>query len=73
VLEDQEAAKSTLHTFLNINDQMDAAIVAVQVRSSPEEYKAFKLGVGYVMAEIFEKIIVPICDRHPELKPPAMK
>jgi hypothetical protein len=41
VFEDQEAAKSTLHTFLNINDQMDAAIVALQARSSPEEYKAF--------------------------------
>jgi hypothetical protein len=73
VFENQETAKLTLHTFLRINEQMDEAIVAVQARSAPEECKAFKLGVGYVMAEIFEKIIVPICNRHPELKPTEMK
>ncbi len=68
----QEAAKATLKTFLSINDQMDDAIIAVQGRTSPEEYKAFKRAAGYVLVEIFEKIIEPICERHPELKPPEM-
>ena len=37
-----------------------------------EEYKAFKRDVGYVMYELFDKIVEPICKLHPSLKPPGM-
>jgi hypothetical protein len=73
LFENPEVAKSTLQTFLSINGEMDAAIVAAESRSSPAEYKAFKRAVGYVMFEVFEKIIEPICNRHPSLKRPEMK
>jgi hypothetical protein len=73
LFENLEVAKSTLQTFLSINGEMDAAIVAVESRSSPEEYSAFKRAVGYVMFEVFEKIIEPICKQHPSLKPPEMR
>ncbi|MFZ0978280.1 MAG: hypothetical protein WAN23_02655, partial [Candidatus Acidiferrales bacterium] len=66
-------AKYVLQLFLGLNDQMDESVRAVEARSSPEEYKAFKRGVGYVMYEVFEKIIEPICMRHPSLKPPNME
>ncbi len=51
---------------------MDAAIIAIEPKISPEECKAFKRGVGFVMYEIFEKIVQPICKQHPSLKPPGM-
>jgi hypothetical protein len=73
VFENPEVAKYVLQRFLNINDQMDDSILAVEKDTSAEEYKAFKRGVGYVMSEIFEKIIEPICKRHPSLKPPEME
>jgi hypothetical protein len=74
LFENLEVAKSRLQTFLSIiNGEMDAAIVAVESRSSPEEYSAFKRAVGYVMFEVFEKIIEPICKQHPSLKPPEMR
>jgi hypothetical protein len=73
VFENPEVAKYVLQRFLNINDQMDESILTVEKDTSVEEYKAFKRGVGYVMYEIFEKIIEPICKRHPSLKPPEME
>lgn len=73
MFEDKETAQHILQLFLSINDQMDDAIRSVEHKTSPEEYKAFKRGVGYVMYEVFEKIIEPICKRHPSLKPPEME
>jgi hypothetical protein len=73
LFQNENTAKHVLEVFLNINGQMDDSIRFVENGSSPEEYKAFKLAVGYVMCEVFEKIIEPICERHPSLKPPEME
>jgi hypothetical protein len=51
---------------------MDEAIAAVESRVAPEELKAFKRAVGYVIYEVFEKIIEPISERHPALRPPGL-
>ena len=59
--------------FLNINDQMDDSIRAVEKQTSAEELKAFKRGVGHVIYELFEQIVEPICKRHPSLRPPEME
>ena len=67
-----ETAKYVLQLFLSINDQVDDAIRALENKASPEEYKAFQGGVGHAMYEAFEQILVPICKRHPSLRPPEM-
>lgn len=56
--------------FLSINDQLDESIRAVEKGTSPAEYKAYKRGVGYVLYEVFEKVLEPLYLRHPLLKPP---
>ena len=73
MFEDKEIAQHILQVFLSINGEMDDAVRSVERKTSPEEYKAFKRGVGYVMCEVFEKIVEPICKRHPSLKPPDME
>jgi hypothetical protein len=40
-----------------MNGPMDDCIRESQ--TSPEEYKAFKRGVGHVMYEVFEQIVEP--------------
>jgi len=52
---------------------MDDAIRSVEHKASPEEYKAFKRGVGHVMYEVFEQIVEPICKQHPSLRPPDIE
>jgi hypothetical protein len=73
LFEDREAAKYVLEAFLKINDQMDESIRTVENKVSPDEYKAFKRGVGHVMFEVFQQIVEPICKRHPTLRPPEME
>jgi hypothetical protein len=73
LFENAEIAKYVIQVFLSINDQMDDSIRAVEKQTSPEEFKAFKRGVGHVMYEVFERIVEPICKRHPALRPPEME
>jgi hypothetical protein len=73
LFENSETAKLVLQTFLNINNEMDLAIVAIGHQASPEEYKSFKKAVGYVMFEVFDKIIEPICKQHPSLRSSGMQ
>lgn len=73
LVEDPETAKYVLQLFLGINDQMYESIITVEKKISAEEYNAYKRGIGHVIYEIFEKIIVPQCKRHPSLKPPEME
>jgi hypothetical protein len=73
LIEDPKTAKYVMELFLNINDQMDQSVVTVAKETTAEECKAYKRGVGYVMYEVFEKIIVPICKQHPSLKPPGLE
>jgi hypothetical protein len=70
---DEETAKRILELFLSINGQMNDAIASVEHRTSPEEYKAFKRGVGHVIYEVFEQVVEPICKQHPSLRPPEME
>jgi hypothetical protein len=73
LFEDQQTARNILQVFLGINDQMDDAIRSVEHKTSTEEYKAFELGVGHVMYEVFQQIVEPICKQHPSLRPPEME
>lgn len=72
MFEDSEVAKQVLTLFLGINGQMNHCIESLENRISPEEQKSFKRSVGYIMYEVFDKIVEPICKRHPSLKPPEM-
>jgi len=76
VFENPETVKYVLQLFLGINGQMEDSIRTIEGQAgqaSPEEYKAFKRGVGHLMYEVFEQIVEPICKRHPLLRPPEME
>jgi hypothetical protein len=70
LFDNPEVAKHVLQVFLGINGQMNESIESVEKSVSPDEYRAFKKGVGYVMYEVFDRIVEPICKRHPSLRPP---
>jgi hypothetical protein len=73
LFQNEEIAKHILQVFLSINGQMNDAIEFVEHRTSPEEYKAFRRGVGHVIYEVFEQVVEPICKKHPSLRPPEME
>lgn len=73
MIEDTDTARRVVQLFLNINDQMDESIRAVERQTSADEYKRYKRAIGFVMYEVFDKIIEPLCRQHPSLKPPEME
>lgn len=73
MFENPEVAQRVLQTFLHLNGQMDQSVAAVEKNVSPSEFKEFKKAVGCVMYEVFDKIVEPICERHPALRPPEMQ
>jgi hypothetical protein len=73
LFQNEEIAKRILQLFLSINGQMNDSIASVEHQTSPEEYKAFRRGVGHVIYEVFEQIVEPICKQHPSLRPPEME
>jgi hypothetical protein len=70
LIENPEVAKYVSQFFLDLNGQLDESIVTVEKGISPAEYKAYKRAIGYVMYEVFDKILEPLYLRHPSLKPP---
>lgn len=73
MIENPEAAKSISQTLLNINGQLDESIRKIEAQVTPDEFKAYKRGVGYVLYEIFERLLEPLYERHPSLKPPNLE
>jgi len=69
---DKDTAEYVVELFLALNSQMIDVIRTIEPKVSPEECKAFKRGVGFVIYEVFDKIVEPICKQHPSLKPPGM-
>jgi hypothetical protein len=70
LIENVEVAKYVSQFFLNIYGELNESIMTVEKGASPAEYKAYKRGVGYIMYEVFDKILEPLYLRHPLLKPP---
>jgi hypothetical protein len=68
-----DTARYVLQAFLSVNGQMNESIESAGTVASPEDLKSLKRGVGNVIHEVFDKIIEPICKRHPSLKPPEME
>ena len=73
MFENPETAAYVVQVFLSINGQLNESIEAVEKRTGSEEHKVFKKAVGHVVYEVFDKIIEPICKRHPSLRPPGME
>jgi hypothetical protein len=73
LIENPEKAKYVLEVFLGINGQMKETLEIVEEGVSPEEYIAYRTALGHLIYEVFEKMIEPICKRHPSLKPAEME
>jgi len=68
LFQNPEIAKTVLQLFLSINDQMDDSIRAVENKTTQEELKAFKRGVGHVMYEVFDLVNSSCSNPRPSAK-----
>ncbi|HZP76582.1 MAG TPA: hypothetical protein VFB45_10600 [Pseudolabrys sp.] len=69
----REAAKIVLDAVLRHAAEQDTALIEIQAKCSPEEFKRYKQMIGKSMGAIFLEIVHPIVAQYPDLKPPQMK
>ena len=62
-----------MRTAIGVNSALNGSLYSVRDVETEEDYKRYRLAVGHVIAEVFERIIEPIGAQHPELTPPEMK
>lgn len=53
-------------------DQLMSALHQLKNELSPEEFERWKQAVGRSMGTIYEELLEPICQEHPEVIPKAL-
>ncbi|EKG6304773.1 hypothetical protein O3722_004532, partial [Salmonella enterica] len=53
--------------------EVDESVAVVQSRCDESEFKAYREAVGFTMDEILIKIMNPLYEKHPEIKPKGLK
>ncbi len=69
MIEDIEVAKQVSHALIQAFDVLGNSIVIVNERCSREEAEAYREKVGNIFYDIVFKMLEPLSDKHPELKP----
>ncbi|HEC9119087.1 TPA: hypothetical protein ACIBV0_000700 [Salmonella enterica subsp. enterica serovar Litchfield] len=68
------------HTAILISDlmlrfgkELDESVAVVQSRCDEDEFKVYREAVGLIMGEMLIKIMNPLYEKHPEIKPKGLK
>jgi len=69
MIHDKQIAKRMLDLMDAISHQVNESIREVQEQCTEEEFKAYRRGAGLVMGYAFTDVMVPIYEKHPDLKP----
>jgi hypothetical protein len=73
MIEDETNARKISELMLDYGARLDASVEAMQSTLPPNEFRSYRRVIGGVMAEMLLKIMNPIYQRHPSLKPPELK
>ena len=69
MIKDRETARELVAAAFDASNRLDSSIEKIVQTASPEDLQAYKRAVGTMMAELYERIFVPIFDKHPDLMP----
>ena len=64
---DHEVAAEVLEMMVKFRDELNESLITLQSRIPEEEWKAYRLGVGAIMAEMLGAVTYHIGERYPDL------
>lgn len=64
-----EAVLGDVHQAINL---LNESIVEAMALAPEEEWRAYRRQVGHVMAEMYDRLLKPLYDQHPDLEPVAL-
>ncbi|EJO1529163.1 hypothetical protein NRB30_004411, partial [Salmonella enterica] len=53
--------------------ELDESVAVVQSRCDEDEFNVYRETVGFIMGEMLIKIMNPLYEKHPEIKPKGLK
>jgi hypothetical protein len=65
---DHAVAAQAVEAMKRIIGDLDQMLIDLQPIAPEDEYRACRLAIGHVMAEVFERIGEPITIHHPDLR-----
>ena len=69
MFEDRELSEKVSSIGLTVYRMFDESLVVARKHATDDEFKEYRLAVGHVLAEVLERVMNPIWQRHPDLCP----
>ncbi len=73
MVNDKDTAILISDLMLRFGKELDESVAVVQSRCDENEFKAYREAVGFIMGEMLIKIMNPLYEKHPEIKPKGLK
>ena len=66
---ERETARSVLAVMFEYGGKLNDAMLEIRETSDEEEFARYRRAIGNVLDSVFDQIINPILEEHPDLKP----
>lgn len=73
MVNDKDTAISISDLMLRFGKELDESVAVVQSRCDEDEFNVYREAVGFIMGEMLIKIMNPLYEQHPEIKPKGLK
>jgi hypothetical protein len=73
MIRDVHVAQQISGLMIEFQGRLNNSIFVVEEKCSSLEFKAYRLAVGKIMAEMLLEVMNPLYAEHPSLKPPELK
>lgn len=73
MISDKNTAILINELMLRFGKELDEFVAVVQSRCDQDEFNAYREAVGFIMGEMLIKIMNPLYEKHPEIKPKELK
>lgn len=73
MVSDKNTALLISDLMLRYGKELDESIALVQSQCDEEEFNAYREAVGFIMGGMLIKIMNPLYEKHPDIKPKGLK
>jgi hypothetical protein len=73
MIDNEDVARQVSDLMLDYNSRLNASLILVRDRGSPEQFVSYRRAVAKIMTDMLLDIMNPLYARHPNLKPPGLK
>ncbi|EEE9003989.1 hypothetical protein DA576_23265 [Salmonella enterica subsp. enterica serovar Typhimurium] len=73
MVNDKDTAILISDLMLRFGKELDESVAVVQSRCDEYEFNVYRETVGFIMGEMLIKIMNPLYEKHPEIKPKGLK